>query len=208
MTTNTSNPRQTLFITGQVLMYEQLHMSEEDMLKVYEFMRSNPKADWNEIHSFVERNCPTHSRDLIEHCAEPVEAAHSKYPNHKGLLGLYNDDGDELPMDLNTQGKDVKENRTLAALSNLLGCRVEEIHGDLPPLGEAGEVRLPIETLSHDEERFTVTEDVYLNFNRLPSGRIGRWRMTSIDADESSPTFGERIIATGKGQFKTTQFKL
>jgi hypothetical protein len=38
---------------------------------------------------------------------------------------------------------DVKENRTLAALSNLLGCRVEEILGDLPPLGEAGEVRLP-----------------------------------------------------------------
>lgn len=101
-----------------------------------------------------------------------------------------------------------KENKTLNALCNVLGCRQEEISGDLPSLGEAGEVRLLIETLSHDEERFTVTEDVYLNFNRLPSGRIGRWRMTSIDADESSPTFGERVIATGKGQFKTTQFKL
>jgi hypothetical protein len=101
-----------------------------------------------------------------------------------------------------------KENRTLAALCNLLGCRVEEIHGGLPPLGEAGEVRLPIQTLSHDGERFTVTEAVYLNFDRLPSGRIGQWRMTSLDTDESSPTFGERNIATGKGQFKTAHFTL
>jgi len=94
-----------------------------------------------------------------------------------------------------------KENKTLKALSNLLGCRVEEIIGDLPSLGERGEVSLHVGGWAASGEGQVVVEVIYLDFERLPSGRIGRWTMTSIDTDESSDTFKEREIQTGKGQW-------
>jgi len=93
-----------------------------------------------------------------------------------------------------------KENKTLTALSNLLGCRVEEIIGELPSLGESGEVSLNVDGWAASGEG-QVVEVIYLDFERLPSGRIGRWTMTSIDTDESSDTFKEREIQTGKGQW-------
>ena len=95
-----------------------------------------------------------------------------------------------------------KENKTLTALSNLLGCRVEEIIGDLPSLGESGEVSLFIDEWVDSGDGYqVVSEAIYLDFERLPSGRIGRWTKTSIDTDESSDTFKDREIRTGKGQW-------
>ena len=94
-----------------------------------------------------------------------------------------------------------KENKTLKALSNLLGCRVEEIHGELPSLGESGEVSLQVDDWSVSGEGRQVVEVIYLEFERLPSGRIGRWTMTSIDTDEASNTFGSQFSQTGKGQW-------
>lgn len=92
----------------------------------------------------------------------------------------------------------------MKALSNLLGCRVEEIIGDLPSLGEMGEVSHLVNYWTASGDGVQVVEEIYLDFERLPSGRIGRWTMISIDVDESSSTFMDREIRTGKGQWDTT----
>jgi hypothetical protein len=95
-----------------------------------------------------------------------------------------------------------KETKTLNALCNVLGCRQEEITGDLPSLGESGEVSIFIDDWVASGDGYqVVSEAIYLDFERLPSGRIGRWTMTSIDTDEQSDTFKDREIRTGKGQW-------
>jgi hypothetical protein len=94
-----------------------------------------------------------------------------------------------------------KENRTLKALHNLLGCGVEEIIGDLPSLGEEGFVCVNFADWRLDGDGTQVVEQVRMDFKRLQSGRVGQWSMSSFDTDDSSPNYGEERITTGKGQW-------
>lgn len=96
-----------------------------------------------------------------------------------------------------------KNRRTILALANILSCPVYEIKGALPLLGESGSVNTQISGVSYDGEFLTVPEVHTLKFHRLSSGRIGEWELESIDSDSTSPTFKERTITTGRGQWQT-----
>ena len=97
--------------------------------------------------------------------------------------------------------REKKNNRTILALANILSCPVYEIKGVIPLLGGKGSVHVDLTGWRHDGEGMEVVEQVRMDFNRLPSGRIGRWTRTSIDTDDSSPNYGEEWITTGKGQW-------
>lgn len=83
---------------GRVTMYEQIHMSEKDMLKAHDFMRRNPTADWNEIQKFLEDNCSPYSRDQIKICGEPSQV-YLPHPNHEGFFNFYDGEGEEVMLD-------------------------------------------------------------------------------------------------------------
>lgn len=94
------------------------------------------------------------------------------------------------------------EMKTMRAIANVMGCTPSQIMGDLPPLGGEGEVSVNIEGWKNDGEGIAVTEQLFLNFKRLPSGRLGEWEMESYDSDETSPTFGSVSRSSGKGQWR------
>ena len=97
-----------------------------------------------------------------------------------------------------------KDKRTLSALARILGCHVNEVGGDLPPLGEEGGATALIQGWSYDGESTLVLEDLILHYDRLPSGRVGRWVLDAVDCDKSSPTYGEKFVTSGTGQFGKT----
>jgi hypothetical protein len=92
-----------------------------------------------------------------------------------------------------------KDKRTISALASIMGCN--QIGGDLPPLGEKGRATALVQRWAYDGESVIVVEDIILRYERLPSGRVGRWKMDAVDCDPSSPHYGEKTLTEGKGQF-------
>jgi len=67
-----------------------------------------------------------------------------------------------------------KEYRTLKAISNLLAEPLYALHGELPPLGEVGHVNV-----------YSSYGDYRLSYRRLPSGRLGKWRLSVVNCIDS-----------------------
>lgn len=97
--------------------------------------------------------------------------------------------------------KNKKDKRTISALASLMGVHPYQIGGDLPPLGEKGRATALVQNWAYDGESVIVVEDILLRYERLPSGRVGRWKMDGVDCDPSSPDYGEKTLTEGKGQF-------
>lgn len=88
-----------------------------------------------------------------------------------------------------------KDKRTCDALANLTAMPLTDLQFTLPPLGEKGSVTYFSE---HDEY-------VILDYQRLPSGRIGKWKCACIDCHEDEdgeryPTYAEEYFYVGCGQ--------
>jgi len=81
-----------------------------------------------------------------------------------------------------------KEYRTLHALANLLVMPMYALK-DLPPLGEVGQMDI-----------FFDDVDYRLYFRRLPSGRIGKWKLNVVDYCEIENPDSEPDYYTGYGQ--------
>jgi len=63
-----------------------------------------------------------------------------------------------------------KEYRTIHAISNVLVKPLYALQGELPPLGEVGHMDV-----------YSDDVDYRLSFRRLPSGRLGKWKLIIID---------------------------